>query len=481
MNGGMPLPVDVRQAGSGQAYVLDPRFYDEAFQASGAPRPEYAAALALLEPGRLSQLSDSVARAVRARGARFGARSGVVPFRVDPVPRIFTAREWEGLEAGLVQRVRALNLFAADVYSDRRIVAAGRVPARVVDDAPYYERTLVGVPVPGGVYAGVAGLDVVRDRSGRLAVLEDNTRTPSGIAYAEAALQVIDECLGLDGDRARAMEPAWERFADALRAAAPDGRGDPSIALLTDGPRNSAWWEHQQIARRLSIPLLMLQDLEPRAGRLYARHGVDRRPIDVLYRRTDADRATERSGRPSPLGAALVEPIRSGRLACVNALGSGVCDDKLAHAYVEEMVRFYLDEEPLLPSVRTYDLCEPDQRAECLERLDRMVVKPRVGHGGHGVIVCAHATPTDRERAARMISRAPERHVAQELVQFSRHPTVQAGALAPRHVDLRPFVLSGRDWASVVPGGLTRVALEPDALVVNSSQEGGAKATWVHG
>ena len=478
MTGTLPAPAGGRPIAR-PAYDLDPRFYDEAFAAPGVPRSHYAAAVAALGRRRLSSLSDSVARLVRARGVRFGARSGVVPFQVDPVPRIFDAGEWTELEAGLAQRVQALNAFAADVYSERRIVEAGRVPARVVDTASYYDRTLLDVQVPGGIYVGVAGLDVVRDRTGRLAVLEDNTRTPSGIAYAEAALDVVDRCLGAEGGHSATMAPVWDRFAGALRSAGPDGAGDPSIALLSDGPRNSAWWEHQEIARRLAIPIVTPPDLDVRAGRLYARHGSGRRPIDVLYRRTDEDRATDASGRPTALGAALLEPCRRGRLACVNAFGSGICDDKLVHAYVEDMIRFYLGEQPRLASVRTYDLCEPAQRAECLERLDRMVVKPRVGHGGHGVIVCAHATPEDRERAARMIARAPERHVAQELIELSRHPTVRGGALVPRHVDLRPFVLSGRDWTWVVPGGLTRVALERNALVVNSSQDGGAKATWV--
>jgi carboxylate-amine ligase len=266
---------------------------------------------------------------------------------------------------------------------------------------------------------------------------------------------------------------------DALRAAAPAGGGDPSVVVLSDGPANSAWFEHETIARRLDVPLVGIADLEPRAGRLYARVGAQVRPVDVLYRRTDEDRLADERGRPTPLAEALLDPLRRGTLTCFNAFGAGLADDKLVHAYVEEMVRFYLGEEPLVESVPTYDLGEPDVLADALERLDDLVVKPRTGFGGHGVVIVRHATREDRDLVERAIRAAPTRFIAQETIALSRHPTVCGGQLEPRHVDLRPFVLTAGDDAHVIPGGLTRVAFDAGALVVNSSQNGGGKDTWV--
>jgi carboxylate-amine ligase len=249
--------------------------------------------------------------------------------------------------------------------------------------------------------------------------------------------------------------------------------------LLSDGPSNSAWWEHETIARRLGVPIVTLADLEPRGNRLEARLDGRRRPVDVVYRRTDQDRLRDEDGRPTAVADALLGPIRAGRLGCVNPFGSGVADDKLVHGYVEEMVRFYLGEEPLLGSVPTYDLGEPADRAACLHRLDELVVKPRTGHGGHGVVIGPRAGRQELERLGRALDEAPQRYVAQETVLLSRHPTVCGAAVAPRHVDLRPFVLTTRERSAAVPGGLTRVAFTADSLVVNSAQAGGGKATWV--
>ncbi len=463
-----------------EGYELDPAYYDEAFVAPGVPRPEYAELLGALEGADLTELCESVVRSMRDRGVSFGTADGVLPFLVDPVPRVLRAPEWAELERGLVQRVNALNAFAADVYSDRRIIAEGRVPERVLDGAVHHEPDMMGVPVPNGIYAGVAGLDVVRDGYGRLMVLEDNLRTPSGLAYLEAAQDALEECLPSTGAERRPTHFRWTLFADVLRSAAPDhAEGDPCVAMLSDGPANSAWWEHQVIAERLDVPIVTLADLEHRAGALHARVEGGLRRIDVIYRRTDVDRLRDEDGRPTAIAEALVEPCRRGNLACVNAFGAGIGDDKLVHAYVEEIIRFYLGEEPAVPSVPTYDLCEPAIRTECLERLDELVVKPRTGHGGHGVVIGTRASREEIERTRRAIEAYPAGFVAQETVALSRHPTVRHGALAPRHVDLRPFILSTGERTSVVPGGLTRVAFEPGELVVNSSQNGGGKATWV--
>jgi uncharacterized circularly permuted ATP-grasp superfamily protein len=270
-----------------------------------------------------------------------------------------------------------------------------------------------------------------------------------------------------------------EMLGRALAAAAPDGVDEPSIVLLSDGPANSAFYEHRRLARELGVPGVTLDDLSVRSGRLHARCDGSIRPVDVVYRRTNEDRLTDESGELTTVGAALHEPLRTGRLAVMNGFGTGVADDKLIHAYVEDIVRFYLGEEPLLRSVRTYDLGAPEMLEMALDRIDELVIKPRTGHGGRGVVVAPHAHPTDIRRTAEEVRADPTSYIAQELVMLSRHPTVVDSHLEPRHVDLRPFVFLSPAGAEVAPGGLTRVALERDALVVNSSQRGGIKDTWV--
>jgi uncharacterized circularly permuted ATP-grasp superfamily protein len=462
------------------SYPLDEAFFDEAFEAAGEPRAHYEPLIAELEQTDLHALGLAIAADLLSRGVQFRGVSGDGRFRMDAVPRLIAAGEWSALEAGLCQRVRALNAFLADAYGERRIVAAGVVPERVIAGADGRDPWMADVHVPHGAYAGMSGLDVVRGVDGRFMVLEDNLRTPSGISYMEAARDAVEERLphAAHQDK-RSIEPLYDMLGEALRAAAPDGVDEPSVVVLSDGPANSAWFEHETIAQRLGAPLVTLPDLEPRAGRLYARVGNRLVPVDVLYRRTDEDRLMDERGHETPLAQALLGPLRAGTLACFNAFGTGLADDKLVHAYVEEMVRFYLGEEPLIASVPTYDLGEPDALAAALERLGELVVKPRTGYGGHGVVIVPHASREDRERVERAIRSEPARFIAQETVGLSRHPTVCGERLEPRHVDLRPFVLCSGDDVSVIPGGLTRVAFDAGALVVNSSQNGGGKDTWV--
>jgi uncharacterized circularly permuted ATP-grasp superfamily protein len=251
------------------------------------------------------------------------------------------------------------------------------------------------------------------------------------------------------------------------------------VVLLSDGPANSAWYEHRQLAERLGLPLVTADDLYPRGGGLRAMVDGQGRDVDVVYRRTDEDRLQDDSGRATWIAEMLLDPCRLGRLACVNAFGSGVADDKLVHAYVEAMIRFYLGEEPLIRSVPTFDMAIPSVRDSILERIDEVVVKPRAGHGGYGIVVGPHASREDRERVADHVRADPESWVAQEPVMLSRHPTVDGKALAPRHVDLRAFVVTAGDHLEVAAGGLTRFGRDAGALVVNSSQNGGAKDTWV--
>ncbi|HEX6618797.1 MAG TPA: circularly permuted type 2 ATP-grasp protein, partial [Solirubrobacteraceae bacterium] len=357
------------------------------------------------------------------------------------------------------------------------IVAAGIVPDYVIESAEYHEPSLAGHDLSGG--ALIAGLDVVRDRDGRFLVLEDNLRTPSGIAYVVAARELTDRRLPEPVPGRHGVDGAYALLDQTLRAAAPGGRADPLVAVLTDGPANSAWWEHRTIADRLGLALVGVADLEVADDGLYAR--IDGRPrrLDVVYRRTSEDRLRAPDGRPTDVGRVLEEPWLRGHVGLVNAFGAGVADDKLAHAYVPEMIRFYLEQEPLLPSVRTYDLAVPEVLEDVLSRIDELVVKPREGSGGNGVVIGPHADEADTAATAEAVRRRPEGYVAQELVHLSRHPTLVDGRLEPRHVDLRAFVFLAGERAMALPGGLTRVALDAGALVVNSSQNGGAKDTWV--
>jgi uncharacterized circularly permuted ATP-grasp superfamily protein len=401
----------------------------------------------------LGELADAARSALA--GVSFSA-DGDDRFHFDPVPRVITTAEWEPLAAGLTQRVRALDCWCGDVYGARRIVRDGVVPARVVETIETYEPELQGLELP--LWVGIAGLDVVRAPDGRFLVLEDNLRTPSGMAYALAARAVTE----------RFLEPVerplpLDDLADLLWGtliAATGGDRRPRAAVLTDGPDNAAYWEHQQLAELLGVPLEELADFDPGA-------------YEAVYRRTDHDRLEHATGQ------LVGEPWRAGRLALVNAFGIGVGDDKLAHAYVEDMVRYYLGEEPLVKSVRTYDLGRPEVLEEALDRFDELVIKPRSLYGGKGVVICPHAEPEDVEKTRQEVLAAPGEHIAQELIPLSCHPTIIDGKLEPRHVDLRPFVFLGPEGAGVLPGGLTRVAFDEGALVVNSSQNGGAKDTWI--
>jgi uncharacterized circularly permuted ATP-grasp superfamily protein len=386
-------------------------------------------------PGELATAVQAAMRGVTFDGS----------WHLDPVPRVIAAADWERLSAGLIQRVRALDAWCADVYGERRIVRDGVVPERVIETIDTLEPSLRGLTLPRWV--GIAGLDVVRAPDGRFLVLEDNLRTPSGMAYTIAARAAIEPLLQ------PAVAPAP---LDGLRAMLQSVIGPGRAAVLTDGPDNAAYWEHQRLAELLEIPLV-----EP--------DGLDVEAVDVVYRRTDAWQLDSEVGR-----------LLNGRVRVVNSFGVGVGDDKLAHAYVEDMVRYYLGEEPLIASVRTFDLGREEVLAEALDRIEELVIKPRSGYGGEGVVICPHAEPADVERTRVAVRDAPADYIAQELVPLSEHATVIDGELVPRHVDLRPFVFLGLEGeASVLPGGLTRVALDEGTLVVNSSQNGGAKDTWI--
>jgi uncharacterized circularly permuted ATP-grasp superfamily protein len=452
--------------------------YDEAFATAGVPRDHYAGLLDALAGTDLGRLRAAVNSRLHRDGVRFASGDGD-RFVVDPIPRIMPAEEWEALAAGLEQRVRALNAFVRDAYGERRIVAAGHMTDDVIDSAEGYEPDLRGRLPETAAPIGVAGLDIARDPDGTLCVLEDNLRTPSGLTYAVAARGAVQAELPAGGPEPLAIGDAAFHGLDAvLRAAA--GREDPFVVVLTD-TGGSAAWEHAEVARRLCARLVTLEDLRRQGGRVAALDEDGRpRPVDVVYRRTDEDRLRAPDGTPTALGEALLDPWLDGAVAVVNAFGTGVADDKLVHGHVPAMIRFYLGEEPLLAAVPTLDLGRADHREQVLDDLRAHVVKPRFGQGGVGVVVCAHADEATLDEVRDELGRRPSDFIAQPLVPLSCHPTiVDGGRLEPRHVDLRPFVFATDVKMGCFPGGLTRVAWDAGALVVNSSQNGGAKDTWV--
>ena len=434
--------------------------YDEAFLDNGKPRPHYEAVLAAFDDpaGLAAQVKDRL----RARGVSFGGAADGI-FALDPVPRIFTAAEWSELQVGVAQRLRTLDAFVADVYGQGRSFAAGVVAREAVEESPHYEPAMRGAPISRWV--AFAGLDIVRCSDGRFRVIEDQVRMPSGLAYAVAAREVLRDVLPVDVPHTD-LSLAYGELALALRDSAPEGVHDPVTVLLCEGPEASAWWEHELLARELCAPVVTIGDLELRDGRLVAWLDGRARGVDVVYQRTDEDRF---SGTPLEL---LIEPCRNGRLGVVNAPGAGVADDKLVHARVDDLVRFFLDEEPLLPSVPSYPAAEVDDLAG-------FVVKPRGEMGGEDVVLWDQADKDTRSSTLAAIEADPRGFIAQELVTLSVHPTVCDGRLVPRHVDFRPYAVLSDDGVRLLPGGVTRVALEEGSMVVNSGKGGGAKDTWV--
>jgi uncharacterized circularly permuted ATP-grasp superfamily protein len=434
--------------------------YDEAYCDDGKPRAQYADLLRrLVDPGALAA---DVKNRLRARGVNFGGAADGI-FALDPVPRIFTAEEWAELQTGVAQRVRTLDAFVADVYGDRRAVAAGVVPRAAVEGSPHYEPAMRGAPMSRWVT--FAGLDVVRCPDGRFRVIEDQVRMPSGLAYAVAARETLRGVLPVDPPGSD-LTVAYDELAQGLRDAAPPGIDEPRVVLLCEGPSAVAWWEHERLSRELCAPTVTLDDLELRDGRVVA--WIDGRPrgVDVIYQRTEEDRF---GGTPLEL---LLGPCREGKLGVVNAPGAGVADDKLVHAHFDDLVRFFLEQEPLLASV-------PSRPAAELDDLAGWVVKPRGEMGGEDVVLWDHADEETRRRTLAAVRKAPDGFIAQEQVTLSVAPTVCDGRLEPRHVDFRPFAVLSDQGVRLLPGGVSRVALVEGSMVVNSGQGGGAKDTWV--
>ena len=451
--------------------------FEEDRAPDGQPRPGYAQTLARLEEIDLDELTQAVADHLEAAGVRFGDG----PFVVDPVPRLIAAEEWHRVEQGLTQRTLALNHFLRDAYGERRIVAAGLIAEETIDGAEGFEPDLAGRLPSTAAPAAIIGFDLVRAPDGDFLVLEDNLRTPSGFAYLLAARAALEAVLPAGLPAVRPIDPAlYELLEATLLAAVPDQQnGEPVIVVLTDGPDNVAYYEHAVAAERLGMPLVTPDVLQARGDGLRVRlPDGELRRVDVVYRRTDEDRVRDGQGRLTREAELLLPAWLSGRLGLVNAFGNGVADDKLVHAHVEDFVRFYLDQEPLIRSVPTQSLDSAGSGQQAAANIRRLVVKPRHGHGGRGVVIGSHADEDEIDAVRAELERDPERYIAQPIVPLSRHPTVIDGQLEPRHVDLRPFAFSGVEVA-LAPGGLSRVAFDAGQMVVNSSKNGGGKDTWI--
>jgi carboxylate-amine ligase len=472
-----------------------PDRFDEAVSREGTVLPHYGWMFRTLErmgPGGLIAAQGALRSEQRARGVTFrvadGPEGSTGPdrlFPLDLVPRIVTAEDWTGLTAGIEQRVRALEAFVRDVYGERRIVTDGVVPAQVVDDAP--GRTRLGTLCPAdAVRIAVAGIDLVRDRADRWLVLEDNLRVPSGIGYSIMSRRLIRSVMpdleppaGVVG-----LESVPGRLRAALLSATePDEPGADEVALLSAGPVDSAYFEHRLLAEQMGVPLVTPRELQITDGGVYLVGTGARRRLSALYRRLDErDLMTTPGADQRPIGRALGNAVARGTVALLNALGNGVADDKLVYAYVPDMVGYYLGEPPLLDNVPTYPCVDPDRRAEVLDRLAELVLKPVDGYGGHGIVIGPHAGRAELAEVGAAIRADPAAWVAQDLVQLSTHPTFADGKLDPRAVDLRAFAVQSRRGAGtqveVLPAALSRVA-PAGSMIVNSSRGGGAKDTWV--
>ena len=470
------------------AYDLNAAIYDEMFLPDGTPREhccELYDTLCRLSDEEIGAIQERVTHSFSTEGITFTvygddeADERIIP--IDCVPRLLSAAEWRHLESGLTQRIAALNRFLADVYGEARIIADGVIPADVVRGCPQYRLEMRGVSVPHGTWVAVCGTDIVRTHDGFL-VLEDNLRVPSGVSYMIANRKVVKTSLRrlYRSCRVREVEHYGQVLLQTLRDLAPEGCTDPCIVLLTPGVYNSAFYEHMFLAYEIGASLVEGRDLLVNDGFVYMRTTKGLRRVDVIYRRVDDDFLDPLVFRPdSLLGVpGLLHAFKLGHVALANAPGTGVADDKSVYAYVPDMIRYYLSEEPILANVETYLCRRPEDLEYTLDNLENLVVK-RVGEsGGYGMLIGPHATPAERAAYAEELRADPADFISQPVLDLSSAPCFIEGRAEPRHVDLRPFVLHGRE-TRIVPGAFCRVALRRGSLVVNSSQGGGGKDLWV--
>jgi uncharacterized circularly permuted ATP-grasp superfamily protein len=460
--------------------------YDEMFGADGLPHPHMRAlydALQMLTGEDLAQRAAARDRSFRDQGVTFSHAGEEWLFPLDLIPRLIPAAEWDVVEAGVVQRVRALEAFLADVYGPAEVVRDGVVPRTLLTTSATFCRPAHGIRPRNDVRIHLAGIDLVRDEAGVLRVLEDNLRVPSGMSYVVENRRTMARVFpGLFLEQhVRPVASYPGRLLDALRRSAPGGVKEPVVVLLSPGVYNPAYFEHAFLARKMGIELVEGRDLICDEHVLYMRSLGGRQRVDVVYRRVNDDFLDPVHFRPdSVVGCpGLVNAARAGNVTIANAVGNGVADDKLTYTYVPALIEYYLGEKPLLPNVTTYRLDDPDVREACLERLDQLVVKPVDGSGGDGIVIGPSASDAELAAVHEQVLAEPRAWIAQELVLLSTSPSQLDDRLLPRHIDLRPFAVNDGEQVHVLPGGLTRVALREGSLIVNSSQGGGSKDTWV--
>ena len=466
-------------------------FFDEMFEAPGKPRGGVAPLLERLRalpPGDLVRQQKAAEAELLQLGITFtvyGSREGtekIFPF--DVIPRIIEAAEWSRLERGLIQRIRALNLFVHDVYNGRKCIRDGVVPSEMIATCAGYRPQCVGLKPPKDVWIHITGTDLVRDHSGEYFVLEDNLRCPSGVSYVLKNRDVLKRTLpqAFQDLPVRPVDDYGHRLLDTLQYIAPKGVSRPKIVVLTPGPMNSAYFEHAFLAQQMGAELVVGQDLVVLDGYVMMRTTKGYERVDVIYRRIDDDYLDPLAFRPdSTLGVpGLMEVYRAGRVALANAPGTGVADDKALYTFVPNLIRYFLSEEPILSNVPTFVCWDKEQRDHVLGNLESLVVKAVNQAGGYGMLVGPHSTKDEQDKFALLIRDNPRDYIAQPTLALSRAPVLFDDSLEGRHVDLRPYILHGRE-VYVLPGGLTRVALKKGSLVVNSSQGGGSKDTWVLG
>jgi uncharacterized circularly permuted ATP-grasp superfamily protein len=464
-------------------------FYDELIESSGESRPGARILVERLESlpdGEILSRQKAAEAAMYNMGITFtvyGADEGtekIFPF--DIVPRIVEAGDWEYIERGLKQRIEALNLFVNDIYHDQKILKDKAIPEEIILSATSFRPQCVGLDVPRGVWCHITGSDLIRDRDGQYFVLEDNLRCPSGVSYVLENRQVLKRTLPLafDASRVRAVDDYPARLLETLQYLAHDSVSYPTVVVLTPGMYNSAYFEHSYLARQMGVELVEGSDLVVMDNFVHMRTTRGFQRVDVIYRRIDDDFIDPKTFRSdSVLGVpGLMDVYRSGRVALANAPGTGIADDKAVYAYLPHIVKYYLDEDMKLPNVPTHICAEEKEREYVLANLDKLVVKATNESGGYGMLVGPHSTPSQQAEFAELIRNNPRNYIAQPTLALSRAPVLVEDHFEGRHVDLRPYILYGKE-IYVLPGGLTRVALKKGSLVVNSSQGGGSKDTWV--
>ncbi|MBN9154651.1 MAG: circularly permuted type 2 ATP-grasp protein [Microbacterium sp.] len=441
--------------------------------------------LAQMTQEELRGRTDSLASSYLAQGVTFDFAGEERPFPLDAVPRIIDFAEWSHIEAGVKQRVRALEAFLDDVYGRQNCVRDGVVPAQLIASSQYFYRQAAGIHSANGVRIQVSGIDLIRDEHGQMRVLEDNVRVPSGVSYVISNRRVMAQTLPelFVSMHVRPVGDYPNKLLAALRASAPPGVEDPNVVVLTPGVYNSAYFEHTLLARLMGVELVEGRDLLCVGGRVFMRTTRGPKRVDVIYRRVDDDFLDPLQFRAdSMLGApGLMLAARLGNVTIANGVGNGVADDKLLYTYTPDLIRYYLSEEPILPIVDTWRLEDPGALEEVLDRLDELVVKPVDGSGGKGLVVGPDASRDELAKLRTRLLADPRGWIAQPVVMLSTIPTLVEDGMRPRHADLRPFAVNDGDDIWVLPGGLTRVALPEGQLVVNSSQGGGSKDTWVTG